>query len=57
MMDLAYGLFMAEAEGYNLRTGEKMVDADLFHDMCYYVTKAILEDELYEYREHPAWSR
>ena len=25
--------------------------------MYYYVTKAILEDELYEYKEHPAWKQ
>lgn len=58
MIDLAYGLYMAETEGdYDLRTGEKFVDADLFHDMCYYVTKAILEDDVYNYKEHPAWKQ
>ena len=57
MMDIPFTLYMMEQEGIDMCTGEKMVDEDLFHDMCYYVTKAILEDELYEYKEHPAWKQ
>jgi len=60
MIDLAFGLYMAEAEGYDLSTGEKIKeepeDNINWDEFCNWVVTNLQENGECDYQNHPVWN-
>jgi len=55
MIDLAFGLYMAEAEGYDLTTGEKKRNTDDIYIMIERVAEGFLRNCGYMFTNDPGW--
>ena len=55
MIDLAFGLYMAEAEGYDLTTGEKKRNTDNIYTMIEKVAEGIMRNCGYMFTNDPGW--
>ena len=55
MIDLAFGLYMAEAEGYDLTTGEKKRNTDDICIMIERVAAGFLRNCGYMFTNDPGW--
>lgn len=55
MIDLAFGLYMAEAEGYDLTTGEKKRYTNNVQDMIERTAASCMRNTGYMFTSHRGW--